>query len=95
MNKNELIKELSEYDMTKKTEVSKQEYDARKDDPNIYVNELVAYSDGTVYHYIHELDDLTQTRILFKIFKCVNFIKNVIIVGIVLGFLGVVVAMMR
>lgn len=90
MNKNELIKELSQYELTKETSLSKEDADAvDKDNPDVYVKEK------DMHYYLCELDDLTQTRILFKIFKCVNFIKNVIIVGIVLGFLGVVVAMMR
>lgn len=42
-----------------------------------------------------ELDDLTNARILFRIFKCVNFMKNVLIVGLVCGVIGVVLAVMK
>lgn len=42
-----------------------------------------------------ELDDLTNTRILFRIFKCVNFMKNVLIAGLVCGGIGIVLAAMK
>ncbi len=90
MNKNELIKELSQYELTKETSLSKEEANAAdKDNHDIYIKEK------DMHYYLCELDDLTQTRILFKIFKCVNFIKNVIIAGIALGVLGCIMAIVK
>lgn len=90
MNKKELIKELSQYELTKETPLSKEESNAVDNaNPDIYIKEK------DMHYYLCELDELTQMKILFKIFKCVNFIKNVIIAGCVLGVLGVIVALMK
>lgn len=41
------------------------------------------------------IDSLTNTRILFRIFKCVNFIKNLFITLLALGVIGAILTVLR
>lgn len=84
MGKKELIKALFNYDLCKKTAIDKSKLDEYKDNPNYYV--ATAY-DGK--SYLCKIDDDVNTMILFQIFKCVNFIKNVVLAGLVCGGIGI------
>lgn len=90
MNDKELLKELSLYNLTKETNLSREEKEkVLSDKPESYIKE------SDMHFYLCELDDLTNTRILFRIFKCVNFMKNVLIAGLVCGGIGIVLAAMK
>ena len=82
-SKKNLIQELAKYNLCRKEVITKEE-------SNKYANEEDKYIDlAEMHYYLCELDDFTNTRILLGIFKCVNFIKNVILAGLICGGIGI------
>lgn len=77
-----LLNELANNGFCLRVKVPPQEIHKYKDNP-----EYVIDSDG----YLYDFDDLVNTRILLGIFKCVNFMKNVLVAGLVCGGIGVLI----
>lgn len=79
-------KDLIRYGFTKETNLSKTEKDEiLKTNPHANIKE------SEMHFYLCEMDDLVNTRILLGIFKCVNFMKNVLVAGLVCGGIGVLI----
>lgn len=85
LNKN-LLDELFNYKLCKIKEVSELEAKKLKKDETNHI--CTSYDNN---FYLCEMDDLVNTRILLGIFKCVNFMKNVLVAGLVCGGIGVLI----
>jgi hypothetical protein len=72
--KKDLLRELAEYNLCAKEAISNQE-------AQNYIGDDDSYVDYAGSNYLCKMDNLVNTRILFRIFKCVNFIKNVVLAG--------------
>lgn len=85
-NKKKLIRDLAKYDFVPKTVMPVEDIAKLKKDDDVEILDNM---------YSCQMDDLTNTRILLGIFKCVNFIKNVLIAGLVCGGVGIILAVMK
>lgn len=45
--------------------------------------------------YLCEWDEYVNTRILLRIFKCVNLIKNILLIGLICGLIGAILAVVK
>lgn len=79
-----LLKDLSKYNLCYKEVIDYNEANQYADEDDVYVDIQGGY-------YLCSLDKFTDTRLLIGIFKCVNFMKNVLVAGLVCGGIGVLI----
>lgn len=84
--KKELIKELAINNFCSKKLIPLEEVPKYKNNPDKYVH---------INTYLCEMDEFVNTRILLGIFKCVNFIKNAILAGLICGGIGIIVVLFK
>ena len=81
------MKELLKYSLCKTTKIDNSQlvdYQAK------YGEQVQEKGESS---YLCEIDESTNTRILFKIFKCVNAIKNIFIVGLICEIIGIILSL--
>ena len=78
----DLLRELATYDFCPKELIEVKDVSRYKNEKDKYVLSNT---------YLCEMDDLVNTRILLGIFKCVNFMKNVLVAGLICGGIGVLI----
>lgn len=79
-----LLRDLSKYNLCYKEVIDYNEANQYADEDDVYVDIQGGY-------YLCSLDKFTDTRLLIGIFKCVNFMKNVLVAGLVCGGIGVLI----
>lgn len=80
--KKDLIRDLAQYNLCHKEAITREEAEEYMGNEDFYV-------DFTGNYYLCTLDKPTNTRILLRIFKCINFIKNVVLAGLIGGGVGI------
>lgn len=83
------FEELYNYRLCKITKIDKSEIPQYQDKPNKHIHTNL----NDVY--LCELDEYTNTRILFAIFKSVFFIKTVVLISLICGAIAVVLNFIR
>lgn len=84
MDDKTFMRELLKYDLCKTTKIDNSQlvnYQAK------YGEQVQEKGESS---YLCEIDESSNARILFKIFKCVNTIKNLFIAAIVCGIIGII-----
>ena len=84
MGDKNFMKELLKYSLCKTTKIDNSQlvdYQAK------YGEQVHEKGENS---YLCEIDESTNARILFKIFKCVNTIKNLFIAALVCGIIGII-----
>ena len=84
-NKN-IFDDLFTYDFCKSTKI---------DDTNVQLPDNSSICSFGEEKYLCEWDEYVNTRILLRIFKCVNLIKNILIVGLICGVVGVILSFIK
>lgn len=87
MSDKEFIKELFKYNLCKTAKIDNSklvDYQVK------YGDQIQETGDNS---FFCEIDESTNTRILLKIFKCVNAIKNIFIVGLICEIIGIILSL--
>ena len=86
MDNKTFMRELFKYDLCKTTKIDNSQlvdYQAK------YGEQVQEKGESS---YLCEIDESTNTRILLKIFKCVNIIKTIFIIGLICEIIGIIIS---